>query len=166
MKNKKVLMILSIITLISFIIGFSYAYFTTIVVGNDIASSNVTISGSLKLKYNGTNYISLKNANTGDSATMTFTVTNSGTLPVSNYEIYFSELANGFINDEIIYELSCVSSDTNSCTGKTTTPVPRQEQLILTAPSIAPGTTHTYTLNITFIDTGLPQDYNQEKILF
>ena len=35
MKNKKILIIISVITLISFIIGFSYAYFTTDIVVNE-----------------------------------------------------------------------------------------------------------------------------------
>ena len=65
MKNKKILMIISIITLISFIIGFSYAYFTTNVIGNDTASSNITTSGSLRLTYNGTDYILLENSQAG-----------------------------------------------------------------------------------------------------
>lgn len=74
MKNKKILMIISIITLISFIIGFSYAYFTTIVIGNDTASSNVVNSGTLRLTYNGTDYINMDNKEPGDYDTMTFTV--------------------------------------------------------------------------------------------
>ena len=154
---------ISIITLISFIIGLSYAYFTTIVIGNDTASSNITTSGSLKLTYNGTDSISLENSQPGDSDTMSFTVTNSGSLEVLGYDIYFSKLINTFVNDELVYEISCVSSDAIPCNNKVETPVPVIESLVHNGASIAPGTTHTYTLNITFIETGSSQDYNQNK---
>ncbi|NLA33173.1 MAG: hypothetical protein GX864_04470, partial [Mollicutes bacterium] len=97
MKDKKLFItIISIFTIISFIIGVSYAYFVPIIIGNDTASSHHTKAGTLRLTYNGTNVLSLPNASTGDSASTTFTVTNSGTLPVNSYEIYFSKLVNTF----------------------------------------------------------------------
>jgi len=166
MKNKKIfIMIISIITVISFVIGFSYAYFTTIVIGNDTASSNTVTVGTIQITYNGTDFISLENAEPGATDNMTFTVTNTGLLSVSSYDIYLSKLLNSFINDEVVYDIECVSSDAVPCSGTIETPIPTTEALSLTQGSIAPGTTHTYTLTVEFIDTGLPQNYNQEKEL-
>ena len=166
MKDKKLFItIISIFTIISFIIGVSYAYFVPIIIGNDTASSHHTKAGTLRLTYNGTNVLSLPNASPGDTTSTTFTVTNNGTLPVNSYEIYFSKLTNQFINDEVVYTLTCSSSDTNNCQGKTQSPVPRIEGLVLTQNGIAPNTTHTYTLTVTFISKDEPQDYNQGKEL-
>ena len=166
MKDKKLFIsIVSIFTIISFIIGVSYAYFVPIIIGNDTASSHHTKAGTLRLTYNGTNVLSLPNASPGDTTSTTFTVTNSGTLPVSSYEIYFSKLTNQFINDEVVYTLTCSSSDSNPCQGKTQSPVPSSEELALTQNGIAPNTTHTYTLTVTFISKDEPQDYNQGKEL-
>ncbi|NLA32531.1 MAG: hypothetical protein GX864_01090 [Mollicutes bacterium] len=73
MKDKKLFIsIISIFTIISFIIGVSYAYFTPIIIGNDTASSHHTKAGTLRLNYNGTNVLTLPNASPGDSASTTF----------------------------------------------------------------------------------------------
>jgi surface protein len=63
----------------------------------------------------------------------------------------------------MVYTLTCQSSDTNTCLGKEETPLPKVVGSALTQPSIAPGTTHTYTLSVTFKDTDSEQDYNQNK---
>jgi len=167
MKNKKMLMIvLFLITVISFVIGFSYAYFTTIVVGNDMASSNITSSGSLKLNFNGLDYIDMGNSQPGDTDSITFTVTNSGSLPITSYLVNFSNVINTFeVKSEMVYEIECTSSDAVTCSGKVETEIPSTSGIAITQTAIAPGTTHTYTLIVTFIDTGLLQDYNQEKML-
>ena len=165
MKSKNNLIILSIITIISFIIGLSYAYFVPIIIGNDTASTHNTKAGTLKLTYNGTNVLSLNNAAPGDTSSTTFTVTNSGTLPINSYRVYFSKLVNEFINNEVVYTLTCISSDANPCLGKEESPVPTKEELSLTQDSIASGTTHTYTLSVTFIEKSINQNYNQDKKL-
>ena len=163
MKNKVIYISIFVLTLISFMIGFSYAYFTTKVIGNDLASSKTTTLGKLELNYIGTDYLSLINGKPGDTDSMTFSVTNSGTMAVPSYNIYFSKLTNTIINNEVVYTITCESSDANPCSDKTQTPVPTSEGLALLGSSIAPGTTHTYVFNLIFIDTGSPQNYNQMK---
>jgi len=169
MKKKQLLIfIVSILTIISFAIGISYAYFSTIVIGNDTSSSNIATSGKLRLTFNGIDYINMDNKEPGDFDSMTFTVKNTGTLPISGYQIYFSNVINTFsVKSELVYEIGCVSSDAVSCSGKVETEVPSVSGVSITQTDIAPETTHTYTLTVTFIDTGLLQDYNQGKtILF
>ena len=164
MKDQKLFIsIVSIFTIISFIIGVSYAYFTTQVVGNDTASTQNIKTGTLRINYTGTDTLDMNNTEPPDTKSMTFTVTNSGTLPVNNYQVYFSKVLNEILNDEMVYTLTCQSSDTNTCLGKEETPLPKVVGSALTQPSIAPGTTHTYTLSVTFKDTGSEQDYNQNK---
>lgn len=163
--QKKTLLIFSILIIISFIVGFSYAYFTPIIIGNDTASTKSTTLGTLQLTYNGSDYIDFSNAIPGTTKSMTFTVKNTGTLPVDNYEVNFSKLVNTFINNELVYTLSCVSSDAVSCSSKTETPVPITEGLLVAGSSIALNTTHTYTFSLTFKEIGLLQDYNQEAVV-
>jgi len=167
MKRKNLfIIVLSLMTVISFIIGFSYAYFTTVVIGNDTASSNITTSGSLKLNFNGLDYIDLQNSQPGDTDSITFTVTNSGSLPVTAYLVNFSNVINTFeVKSEMVYEIDCVSSDAVTCLDKVETEIPSVSGVAITQTSIAPGTTHTYTLTVTFTDTGSLQDYNQDKML-
>jgi len=167
MKNKKMLIIvLSLVTLLSFVIGFSYAYFTTEVIGNDTSSSNLTTTGTLKLNFSGLDYINLENSLPGESNYISFTVTNSGTLPVSGYQIYFSNVINTFeVKSEMVYELDCTSSDAVTCLDKVETEIPGVSGVELTQTAIAPGTTHTYTLTVSFLEMGYLQDYNQDKML-
>ncbi len=162
MLNKKNLIWVFLLTIISLIIGVSYAYFTPIIIGNDTASSNTAYFGSLKLNYDGSDAITLENAVPGASQTKPFTVTNSGTLPVSSYDIYFSELVNTILYDEAVYEISCLSSDANPCSGKIETPLPNVSSFVMTSSTIAPGTTHTYSLKVTFKEMGYDQNYNQD----
>ena len=166
MKKKIIFIIISVLIVVSFAIGFSYAYFTVLVVGNDLSSSNLVKSKSLILGFQSLDYITLDSAQPGDSDSFVFTVKNTGKSDVLGYDIYFSKLVNTFINNEVVYEMSCTSSDTVPCSNKTSTPVPTSSALVHTAGSIAVGTTHTYTVTVSFIDTGLLQDYNQDKELF
>ena len=163
MKNKKIILVISILTLISFVIGFSYAYFTTLVIGNDLASGNTMAAGTLVLEYDGSNELNFDNAVPGNTKTKTFTVINSGSLPVNGYEINLSKVINTFLNEEIVYEISCESSDEIPCQGINETPIPTSSQLILSQGSIAPYTSHSYTLTAKFLDTGSDQNYNQGK---
>ena len=137
MKNKKTAVIIAVITLLSFVIGISYAYFTTIVIGNDTASSNITTSGSLKLTYNGTDFISLENAIPGSTDSMTFSVKNTGTLPVTTYSVNFSNVINTFsLKSELVYEIECTSSDAVTCLDKSETEIPSTYGLAITQGAI------------------------------
>ncbi len=167
MKTKSKILFISIITFISFIVGVSYAYFTTIVIGNDTASSNKAASGSLKLDYYGNDYLDISNMQPGDSSSFNFSVTNTGSLPITSYQVNFSNVINTFaVRSELVYEIECVSSDAVNCLGKSETEIPSTEGLALTQTEIASGTSHDYTLTVSFLEMGYLQDYNQEKNLF
>lgn len=161
--NNKYLPMLVILTVLSFMIGFSYAYYTPVIIGNNTASTHNTTLGTLKLTYNGTNKINLANVDTGGYAQTTFTVKNTGTEPIASYQIFFSNLTNTFTNNEAVYQLTCSSSDAVSCTSKGETAAPTSAGLMHTQGSIAPNTTHTYTFRVTFKEMGYRQDYNKGK---
>ena len=75
MKNKKYILIGSIIVLTIAIIGVSYAFFSAIIKGNDIAKENVFTSGTMELTFtDNDDAISLPHANPGDSDSKTFIV--------------------------------------------------------------------------------------------
>lgn len=163
-KNKLMLGLLSLLTILAFFVGGSYAIFNPVVIGNDTASTQVMKSGAIEITYNGTNSINISTFEPGDSTTATFTVKNTGSLTQSGYEISFGSISNKFINSEIVYSLSCVA-DEGICSGKTQTAVPLYSGLIMNGSSIAPGVTHSYTLTVSFIDTGSNQEYNKNKTL-
>lgn len=166
MKKKILFIIISVLIVVSFAIGFSYAYFSVRIIGNEIAGSNQMNSKSLVIDYEGLDYISLDNAEPGDTESFVFSVKNAGSVELEEYDIYFSNLINTFINDEIVYEVTCSSSDYLGCDSKASSPIPGSGSLMHSGSLIRPRTTHTYTVEITFIDTGLNQDYNQEKELY
>ncbi len=120
--------------------------------------------GTLQLTFNGTNNINLGNAQPGDNQTKTFTVKNTGTLPVDNYEIYFSNVINTLEKkEEVVYTLTCISDDSNPCNGLPETEVPSVSSSVLIQGSIMPNTTHTYTITLSFKNLITNQNYNQGK---
>lgn len=165
--KKRYLLIL--IGVISFAVGFSYAYFTPVIIGNDTANEHYVTLGNLRLTYNTTDYLDFDGALPGDINTGSFTVKNTGTASISGYDIYLSQLINTFENDELVISLSCTSSDANPCSGIIDEPVPYYEEensiKIITASSINSNVTHTYTLSLKFIDTGLEQNYNLDAFV-
>ena len=159
MKNKKIL-ILSIIgslLLVSIAIASSYAYFTANVSGNKDTNNVVVTSGVMTLEYKDGDEITLDNAVPGSSVTKTFTVKNTGNV-ATNYTIYFSELSNKFVDKtDLVYTLT--SSDGGKSVAQTQ--VPDSNEAMVSNYAIDAGKTHTYTLNITFLDKDENQDDNQ-----
>lgn len=167
MKNKRFIYIVLSLIILAFFVGFSYAWYTPLALSSNSALSNQVSSGTLVLTYNGSDYFLQKVGEPGDTESMTFTVTNYGTLPVNSYLIYFSELINTFTNNEMVYEISCSSSDAITCSEKGETVVPTENSIALVGSSIAPGTTHTYVMDVTFNNKISGQDYNQgQKLSF
>lgn len=164
MKQKRTLLILTILTIISFVGGISYAWFLPSISGNENAMANRFDSGTISLRYNGANLIQPDLFMPGDTDSLIFIVSNYGTLPVSGYDIYMNDLTNEFINDEVVYTITCQKSDGTSCTGLTERPAPTSSGLIFSQSSIAPSISHIYTLTIEFIDTGSEQNYNANKL--
>ena len=162
--SKKVIIGIALSFLLLSAIGFTYAFFTATVNGNEDAKDQVVETGTLSLVYKDGQEISLNNAYPGDSINKTFTVTNTGTL-IADYSINLSELINTIENDELVIEGACLSyekydsdkSIKDVCMDIDNQIVPMSDTAtnatIKNNISIKPGITHEYTLKMTFIET-------------
>ena len=147
------------------ILGISYAYFGTNIIGNETAKKQTVMTGDLELTFTDNTEISLDNAFPGDSFTKTISVKNTGTLN-ANYNLVWTELTNEIINDELVIEATCKrlnSSNTEEGTCESISQTPIKSSTIKKNISIEPSVTHEYTIKVTFIDTGSLQDYNKKK---
>ena len=164
-KDKKPIIIL-IVTILVLVIGVSLAYFGLTIIGNDTAKKNKIVTGNLELTFTDNDEISLSGVFPGDSITKTITVKNTGSREAS-YNLVWTELTNEFINDEIIVEATCKninSSNTEdgTCNSISQKSVSSASNITSNIP-VKPGYTQEYTVKITFIDTGKPQNYNKNK---
>lgn len=87
-------------------LGISYAWFSTIIEGNDNAKKQYVQTGNLRLTYTDTSTISIDNAFPGDTYEKTVSVKNTGTAN-ANYSLVWQELTNNIINNELVIEGTC-----------------------------------------------------------
>ena len=164
MNNSKKYLFL-IVMILFVVIGVSLAYFGIKIIGNDTAKGNKVVTGNLELTFTDTNEITLNNAFPGDSFTKTISVKNTGTKEVS-YNLVWTELTNEITNDELVVEATCRrlnSSGTEEGTCDAIAQTPIKSMSLKKNVLIEPNVTHEYTIKITFIDTGKPQNYNKNK---
>lgn len=88
------------------IVGISYAWFSTIIEGNENAKKHIVTTGDLRLTYTDSDTITLENAFPGESSEKTVSVKNTGTANV-NYSLVWQELTNNIINNELVIEGTC-----------------------------------------------------------
>ncbi len=147
------------------VIGVSLAYFGIKIIGNDTAKGNKVVTGNLELTFTDTNEITLNDVFPGDSFTKTISVKNTGTKEV-NYSLVWTELTNEITKDELVIEATCKrlnSSGTEEGTCESISQTPIKSMKIKKNISIEPNITHEYTIKVTFIDTGIVQNYNKNK---
>ena len=164
--DKKYIYVVAVLLLVVVALGISYAWFSAIITGNDTAKNNRVVTGDLELTYTDTNEISLDNVIPGDSFTKEISVKNTGTLN-AKYNLVWQSLTNTITNNELVIEATCKrlnSSGTvdGTCESISQTPAASSNK-IKSNISIEPGITHVYTVKVTFIDTGEPQNYNKNK---
>ena len=109
-KSKKsvVIGITVIFLAILILLGLTYAYYRTRIVGNDADKSISVVSEKLELTYiNGSQIIDDGNINPGDSFTKSFTVKNTGSDTI-RYGVYLENVINEFVNKEdLVLSLNC-----------------------------------------------------------
>ena len=163
--DKKYIYVVAVLLLVVVALGISYAWFSAIITGNDTAKNNKVVTGNLELTYTDTNEISLDNVIPGDSFTKEISVKNTGTLDVK-YNLVWQSLTNTITNNELVIEATCKrlnSSETVEGTCESISQTPVSSNTIKKKISIEPNITHEYTVKVTFIDTGEPQNYNKNK---
>ena len=163
--DKNYLKIVLILVLVLAILGVSYAWFAAIITGNDTAKNNKVVTGDLELTYIDTNEISLDNAIPGDSFTKEVSVKNTGTLN-AKYNLVWQSLTNTITNNELVIEATCKRLNSSGIEEGTCESISQKavsSNKIKLNIAIEPGVTHVYTVKVTFIDTGEPQNYNKNK---
>ncbi len=165
MNNSKKYLFLIVMILIV-VIGVSLAYFGITIIGNDVAKGNKVVTGNLELTFNDSNELTLDGAFPGDYITKTISVKNTGTKEVS-YNLVWIELTNEIINNELVIEATCKNLNSSNTEDGTCNSI--SQKAVSSASNITsniplkPGYTQEYTIKITFIDTGKPQNYNKNK---
>ena len=165
MKDKKILIGTALVLLLLLTTGFSYAYFSTAVKGNDNAKDVVVEAGTLKLTYTDGPAINAQNIKPGWTTTKTVSVKNNGTLD-AYYNIIWQSLTNGITNDELVLSATCQRlnvSGTVEGTCESISQAPISDMTIAKKINIESGFTHKYTFTILFKETNADQNYNQGK---
>ena len=98
-KNVVFLTVLAIATLLTAVVGTTFAYFTATVTNKTTPTqTTVTTANAISVEYDDGAAVSLLNAVPGASATKTFTVTNEGTEAVT-YNISMKDITNQFVTN-------------------------------------------------------------------
>ena len=162
--NKKKIILSSIIVSVVILMGIgTYAFFTADIEGNIKNNNIVQTTGTLSIEYIDGQNINAESIEPGWSGTKTFTIKNTGTLPVS-YDIVFANLINTFINDEVIYSGTCTGNQ-STCEIIEQGIVDDEDFLIKQKILIEPEEEHSYKIEIEFIETDANQDYNNQSTL-
>ena len=165
-KQKIIVSVTGIFIVLLILVGLTYGYYLTRILGNTNTKSIDITTAYLALKYDdGNGLITSEKIEPGTTIeTKTFTVTNVGNNTVGNYVIALENVINELTNkDDLVYTLKCTSNnDKSPCNGVTDEVYPKINQ-VLVYNSIAVKTTHTYELTITYKETGLNQSDDMGK---
>ncbi len=161
-RQKLILSLIFVLFLLLALIGITYAYFLTRIIGNNTTDKSVEGTlGELEIEYkDGNGLINNDNMMIGDTLVKTFTVENTGTLRVGSYKVIFENVVNPIeLGDGLVYTLTCESSKNIPCNGASKTNFPKSDADIVTN-SIGVGEIQTYTLTVTYEDNSYDQsDY-------
>lgn len=159
-KSYFILLIVGIIFSASLMCLSTYAYFSLVISGSGNENSITSFNESLQVTYVDTSNVTLVNAYTGDSITKTFTVENTGDALVY-YDIILEDLVNNFANpDDLVYSISSTNNGANL--KYRVIPTTDNAPIASNIP-ISSGTTHSYTMIITFLKTSEDQSANMGK---
>lgn len=165
-KRRIIICVIGIFIVSVCLLGFTYGYYITQVLGNENSTNvNVTAS-SKKVKYTEISETSSGTISPGYQYIKYFTVTNIGELPVT-YQIYLDEVSNNFTRtQDITYTLyrksgnnTITSSNLSSCDVVSTGTFPVTNAYIgFNLSSSTKGEVYTYALKINYLTS--TQDQN------
>ena len=165
MKDKKILFGTFIALLLLLTTGFSYAYFSANISGNENAKNVVVEAGTLSLVYTDGPEIKAQNIKPGWSTTKEVSVKNTGTLD-TNYNIIWQSLTNEITNNEMVISATCQRLNASGAVEGTCESISQaaiSDMTIVKRVSIESGITHKYTFTILFKETNADQNTNQGK---
>ena len=148
--------ILSILIILS-IVSLSYAFFTSIITGNETASSDVVETGSLSIVYTNGQELKGESIEPGWSLSKTFTVENTGTVEAT-YNINWENLTNTFVNKTDLV-MSLTSTNGGGTLEESQIRGSGSHINIIKDIKIDPGVIQEYTLTIEYKN----KDYDQSS---
>lgn len=166
-KNKIVLLILGVATVLVALIGATFAYFTSVinkVNGNQsVVLTTQTVQG---VTYTASDPLSLVNVIPGASKETTFTIANPNASASAKYSLDFVPDADDFSIEEGTGQLLVTISGgqvTGSKVFDFTDGANATRQSIVSGVTIGAGTSDVYTVKVEFVETQSVQDTNQTK---
>ena len=175
MKDKKILLAVLLTSVFLIITGITYAYFSLVVSGNDVAETINVSTTKIELIYTDGNEIKVDSIEPKWTTTKTITVENTGNEE-AYYALGWQKLYNEIQKEELVIRSTCTSSGVTGGTCDNTDNVVIPQTSEVTAETnkvihpykenvlILPGETHTYTVTIEFINyDDKAQNYNQGK---
>lgn len=162
-KKRIIISMISIVLLLLTLFGITYAYFTAKVKGNSSEKSASVSAGKLQLKYyDGNGLIEIDKIIPGTVIeTKTFSVENTGTLDIDDYDVILENVVNELlVYQDLTYELTC-TSDIGECKGSAGV-FPKDDSSIVTN-YIKTGETQSYSLKITYNETNTDQSDDMNK---
>ena len=172
-RNKAMVLIIGIATLLIALIGATFAYFTAVVEKtNGDQSVMITTTEIQGITYTASDPIKIENAVPGAFATATFTVTNPNTTATASYTLEFVTDSNTFtvsptdagdsnINGQLVLTVSggqLVGNATHDYTNGDTS-----KWTVASNVELAAGITDEYNVRLDFIEASKNQNANQGK---
>ena len=175
MKDKRILLAVLLTSVFLIITGITYAYFSLVVSGNDVAETINVSTTKIELVYTDGNEIKVDGIEPKWTTTKTITVENTGNEE-AYYALGWQKLYNEIQKEELVIRSRCTSSGATGGTCLSTDNVVIPQTSEVTAETntvlypykenvkILPGEKHTYTVTIEFINyDDKAQNYNQGK---
>jgi hypothetical protein len=159
-KEKKILITLSgLLLFVLMIIGFSYAYYSANIIGNETSTTITGTASTLSLSFtDGTDKIVGSNIAPGWSASKTFTVANTGT-GLANYKLRVYDVSNPLVSGGI----TITYTSTNDGASLSNYALGTTEQLISQTIPINSGVSQVYTLTVNYINLDADQSSDLGK---
>ena len=175
MKDKKFIFTSILVSMFLLTVGLTYAYFSLVVSGNDVAETINVNTTKIELIYTDGNEIKVDNIEPKWTTTKTITVENTGNEE-AYYALGWQKLYNEIQKEELVIRSTCTSSGVTGgrCDSTDNVVIPQTSEVNAAANKvlypykenvlILPGETHTYTVTIEFINyDDKAQNYNQGK---
>ena len=155
--NKKRIVIFILIIIVAAVMGFSFAYFSAIIRGNETSRDvNTQLGDRPTIELDGTTIIDLGEVFPGDSKSINFSVKNLGSA-TAVYNLDIINVVNTFVDtSDLVYTIT----STNSGGTKSQSEAPLDTTRLINDITIEGGQTQEYTMTFTFLETNDSQNDN------